>query len=65
MQGLPPSRSSHNLLFPPEEYHWLTAKHLLLPVPGRALLGDDFTDPRHSLDEHHLFIFSKPSDDLA
>ena len=42
----------------PEEYRWLTAKHLQLPVPGHDLIGSSCTDERHTLDGpcHHLFV---------
>ena len=45
-------------VIPAEEYRWMQAKHLHLPVPGRELLSATCTDKRHPLDVtgHHLFV---------
>ena len=45
-------------VIPAEEYRWLQAKHLHLPVPGRELLRERCTDRRHPIDAtgHHLFV---------
>ena len=45
-------------IIPAEEYRWMQAKHLHLPVPGRELLRTECTDARHPIDAtgHHLFV---------
>ena len=38
--------TSSEFVIPPEEYRWLTAMHLQLPVPGHDLIGTSCTDER-------------------